>query len=383
MATKNRASLINHALKILKKHFKPTPPAKDRSVLDTLLVACCAENSSQEAADRAFETLKSDYFDWNEVRVSTVRELAEAVKPLNDPEETATRLKRVLQSVFETHYSFDLEAMRKQNIGAAVKQIEKYNGSTPFTVAYVVQHGLGGHSIPVSPGLLESLRIVGIVSDSEAAKGQAPGLERAVAKSKGVEAASLLHQLGVEMHRSPLGPTIRKLLLEIDPDCKDRLPKRAVKEQPPEPARPTPPQPPAKPATKGKTTPGAAKPQTTAKPAPVAGSGAKKAPSKKAPRRKVGKRQETRSPGQEAGEETPRQEGREKGRGGSEKEEARGQVDHEAQTALSATRGSATEHSRLSTAGSTRRSAARPGRYRDNFGRSRERSRRPFSDMRA
>ncbi|MBX3434280.1 MAG: hypothetical protein KF847_13235 [Pirellulales bacterium] len=283
MATKNRASLINHALKILKKHFKPTPPAKDRSVLDTLLVACCAENSSQEAADRAFETLKSDYFDWNEVRVSTVRELAEAVKPLNDPEETATRLKRVLQSVFETHYSFDLEAMRKQNIGAAVKQIEKYNGSTPFTVAYVVQHGLGGHSIPVSPGLLESLRIVGIVSDSEAAKGQAPGLERAVAKSKGVEAASLLHQLGVEMHRSPLGPTIRKLLLEIDPDCKDRLPKRAVKEQPPEPARPTPPQPPAKPATKGKTTPGAAKPQTTAKPAPAAGSGAKKAPSKKAP----------------------------------------------------------------------------------------------------
>jgi endonuclease III len=229
MAAKNRAALINKVLKVVKKHFKPAAPTKDRSLLEHLLFACLLENSSHDAAEKVFATLSTEYFDWNEVRVSTIRELSEALKPLNDPPDAATRLKRILQSVFETHYSFDLEGLKKQNIGAAVKTLEKYNGSTPFMVAYVTQQALAGHSIPVNQGLLESMRIVGVVSDGEAAKGTVPGLERTVPKSKGAELGSQLHQLGIEMFRSPYGPTIRKLLLEIEPGAKDQLPKRPPK----------------------------------------------------------------------------------------------------------------------------------------------------------
>ena len=47
-----------------------------------------------------------------------------------------------------------------------------------------------------------------------------------------------MHQLGVEMHRSPYGQTIRKLLLEIEPDCKDNLPKRPKADEPAPPAPP-------------------------------------------------------------------------------------------------------------------------------------------------
>jgi endonuclease III len=229
MASKNRAALVNKALKVVKKHYKPAAPLKERSLLEHLVFACCAENSTFEAADKVFQSLVSDYYDWNEVRVSTVRELADVCKPLNDPSEAATRIKRVLQSVFETHYSFDLEPLKKQNIGVAVKTLEKYNGSSPFVVAWVTQQALGGHSIPTNQGLLESLRIVGVITDAEASKGVVPGLERTVPKSKGFETGSQLHQLGIEMHRSPFGPTIRKLLLEIEPDAKDRLPKRQTK----------------------------------------------------------------------------------------------------------------------------------------------------------
>jgi endonuclease-3 len=229
MASNNRAGLINKVIKVVKKYYKPTEPPKDRKVLEHLVFASCVENSNHEDADKVFHALTSDYFDWNEVRVSSIRELAEVMKPLNDSEEAAMRVKRVLQSVFETQYSFDLEPMKKQNIGQAIKQLEKFHGSTPFSVAYVTQHGLGGHSIPINQGLLEAMRVVQVVSDAEAAKGSVPGLERAVPKTKGAEIGSLLHQLGVELHRSPQGPTIRKLLLEIDSNCKDRLPKRPLK----------------------------------------------------------------------------------------------------------------------------------------------------------
>ncbi len=246
MASNNRAALINKVIKVVKKHFKPAEPPRERSVLEHLVFASCVENSLPDDAEKVFSSLKTDYFDWNEVRVSSIRELAEVMKALNDSEEAAMRVKRVLQSVFETQYSFELEPMKKQNIGQAIKQLEKFHGSTPFTVSYVTQHGLGGHSIPINQGLLEAMRVVGVVSDAEAAKGTVPGLERAVPKTKGGEIGGLLHQLGVELHRSPLGPTIRKILLEIDPHCKDRLPKRQAKKadepvvEAPKAAEPTP-----------------------------------------------------------------------------------------------------------------------------------------------
>ncbi|WP_428306429.1 hypothetical protein [Lacipirellula sp.] len=278
MASKNRAALITKVLKVVKKHYKPTAPPKERSLLENLIFSCCLENSLHEPAEKVFHSLATDYFDWNEVRVSTIRELSEALKPLNDPTEAATRLKRVLQSVFETHYSFDLEPLKKQNIGVAVKTIEKYNGSTPFIVAYVTQQSLGGHSIPVNQGLLESMRVVGVVTDAEAAKGAVPGLERTVPKNKGVETGSLLHQLGVEMHRSPYGPTIRKLLLEIEPDAKDNLPKRPKADEP------APPEPVKAPAAvaPAKTAPAPAKAAEPAKkPAPKKEEPAKPAATKK------------------------------------------------------------------------------------------------------
>jgi endonuclease-3 len=245
MATPNRASLINRLLKVVKKHYKPVPPPKDRTLFEHLVFACLVENSPHELAEQVLNSLKEDYFDWNEVRVSTIRELTEVTKPLVDSTQAAERLKQTLHSVFEGVYQFDLETLKKQNIGQSAKQLQKLNGSTPFVVAYVTQTALSGHSIPVNRGLLITMHVVGIVSDSEFKAGAVPGLERVVSKSKGAEVGSLLHQLGVEIGRNPYGPNARKLLLEIDPQCKDRLPKRKP---------PAPPSPPPKPAqAKGKT----------------------------------------------------------------------------------------------------------------------------------
>ena len=295
MASNNRATQINKVLKVTKKHFKPAEIPADRTVLEHLIFACCAENSLYEVANEVFAALANDYYDWNEVRVTSIRELTQLMKGLNDSEAAATRLKRVLQSVFETHYSFDLEPMRKQNIGQTVKQMEKYNGTTRYIVSFVTQNALGGHAIPINQGLLESMRVVGVISDNEAKKGTVPGLERAVPKNKGAEVGTILHQLGVELHRSPYGPTIRKLLLEIEPTCKDNLPKRPSKKvAPPKKEKPKE----EKAATeKGKNSKAKEEPKPAKKPAAKAAKPVKKkaakAPAKKkkaAPKKKVVKK---------------------------------------------------------------------------------------------
>jgi endonuclease III len=243
MATPNRSALINKTLKVLKKHYKPVLPPKDRSLFDHLIFACLVEDSPNEIAEQVLSALKQEYYGWNEVRVSTIRELTDALKPLVNPAESASRLKQTLHSVFESVYEFDIEAFKKQNIGQAAKALQKYNGTTSFAVAYVTQYALGGHSIPLNKGALITLHTVGVISDSEFKQGIVPGLERSVPKNKGTEVGSLLHQLGIEIGRNPYGPAARKLMLEIDPNCKDRLPKKPVPKPPappPEPPKPVP-----------------------------------------------------------------------------------------------------------------------------------------------
>jgi endonuclease III len=227
----NRAALLTKLHKVLKKHYKPAAPPAGRTVLEHLLYACCLENSRQEAADEAFAKLKELYFDWNEVRVTTVAELAEVMTGIPDAPAAAQRLKKALQTVFETVYDWTLEHLAKQNIGKSEKDLEKIQGITPFVQSYVIQNGLGGHSIPVNSGAIEILYAVGAISDVEADKHQVPGMERAIPKNKGEEFGSLLHQIGADYHASPGSTKLRGILAEIDGDFKERIAKRTARQE--------------------------------------------------------------------------------------------------------------------------------------------------------
>jgi len=150
--------LIVKLHKAVKKSFQPITPPSNRTVIDHAIYACCLENSTAEEADESLAKLQENYFDWNEVRVTTDRELATTVKSLTDPLQAATRVKKMLYGIFETYYQFDLEFLKKENLGKAVQAFDKMVGVTPFAISYISQHGLGGHSIPTVRRSLDSNR---------------------------------------------------------------------------------------------------------------------------------------------------------------------------------------------------------------------------------
>ncbi|MEC8345630.1 MAG: hypothetical protein VXZ63_10835, partial [Planctomycetota bacterium] len=187
MSAANRANLIAKVQKVCKKHFQSVKPSESRNVFETIIFGCCLEDATFEQAEEGFARLQELYFDWNEVRVTTAKELSEAMVGYHQPLVAATRVKKCLQSIFETHYTFDIDFLKKENLGKAVDKIKNYRGMTSFVVSYVSQSALGGHSLPLGAAEMALMLAAGVITEKEKQKSSVPGLERAIPKSKGVE----------------------------------------------------------------------------------------------------------------------------------------------------------------------------------------------------
>jgi endonuclease-3 len=164
--TINKQRLLTQLFTTLKSRYGATEPVA-RPVLEQFLYAVCREGTTREKADRAFRTLAERFFDWNEIRVSSPREVEEALADLPDAESRAHRLISLLQEVFETTFSFDLEPLQKKGLKQAAKQLARYQAASDYAVSWVIQHALGGHAIPVDPPTLRALRRLGLLENDQ------------------------------------------------------------------------------------------------------------------------------------------------------------------------------------------------------------------------
>ncbi len=229
MTAKNRAGAITNLHAALKKHYKPAPAAPGRPLLEHILYAALLEDAPAELADEGFAKCEQEFYDWNEVRVTSVTELAEVLSRFPSPPTAAARLKRSLQSVFETFYNFDIDHLKKENLGKAVAKFESMTGISPFVLAYLVQHGLGGHAIPVNAAAMQIMFHAGIVSEAEARSGKVPGLERAIPKSKAIEFSSILHQAAMALQADPQDKTVWEIILAVNEDAQISAPAKPAK----------------------------------------------------------------------------------------------------------------------------------------------------------
>jgi endonuclease-3 len=193
--TTNKQRLLTQLFTTYKKRYDPAEP-EPRPVLEQFLYAICREDATRHQADRAFRNLQERFFDWNEVRVSSPREVEEALDDISEAELRAGRLISFLQEVFETTFSFDLESLHKKGLKQAAKQLSRYQAASDYAVAWVIQQSLGGHALPLDGPSLRLLRRLGLVEEGETdPEVVRASLEHLVPKSRGplfVEIASAM-----------------------------------------------------------------------------------------------------------------------------------------------------------------------------------------------
>ncbi len=179
----DRSKVCQQIVTILKKEYGTRPPSYDYDVLDTLLFSICLENSNFADAEDALQRLKDNFFDYNELRVSSITEIQNAFVNMSEPEWRAMRVRDVLQFVFENGYTYDIEDLKKKTMDSAEKHLKKIKSLTPFSIAHTLLFALGSHLVPVSDRILSTSIWLGLLEPKTKIKAAGEQLKGAVRKS--------------------------------------------------------------------------------------------------------------------------------------------------------------------------------------------------------
>ncbi len=244
MATQSKAQFLTDVYTLLKRRYKPKAErnASRLSVLKAVVYGICHEDTTREHANQALSRFKDEFFDWNEVRVSSLEEIQENLAGIPEAEERARRIRRFLRQLFNRTYGFNLDPLAKKPLKEALKVLQTYEAfASDFVTATVIQQALGGHAIPIDKNTHRALERLGI-GESTIPELRAV-LERAVPKNRGLEFLDLLEDLAHDtcVEREPECPRceLRKicpfaLARKQDPSAPDPSEtNRPVKSRPP------------------------------------------------------------------------------------------------------------------------------------------------------
>jgi hypothetical protein len=208
----DRQKIVEKLCKLLKKEFGGAPKRDPLPVLETMVYAILLENASHEDAQVAFDRLKNDFFDWNEVRVSTIAELEPVFDGLSDPARRAMRVRYILYYVFDHHYSYDFDGIKKKTLELAQKQLAKIKHLTPYARNYLLQRCLGSHIIPADDQIIQLAMWLGMLPLDSTPDSGAEAMKSFVRKSDGIEFAWLLKAVASSKFAIPIleDPSILK-----------------------------------------------------------------------------------------------------------------------------------------------------------------------------
>ena len=214
----NKQQQLEQVYKLLKKRFDVPADTEKRTVIEHMLYAIIREGTTRDLADKAFKSVRTIFFDWNEVRVSAPHEIEEALQGIPTAGERSSRIIGVLQYWFELKYNFDMEDLAKKGLKDAARQVArmlsevakngmKESGRVPvrvidgndYVVASVIQQGLGGHAIPLDGSSLRVLRRLGLVEAEETLENTRASIEHSIPKAKGASFSEMLSMLAAEI----------------------------------------------------------------------------------------------------------------------------------------------------------------------------------------
>jgi endonuclease III len=121
----------------------PLPP------VDELVSTILSQNTNDINRDRAFESLRSRFSTWEEVRDAPVEQVTDAIRVAGLANQKAPRIQEALRNITAERGSLDLNFLAELPSEEAHNWLTSFKGVGPKTAAIVLLFSLGKPAFPV------------------------------------------------------------------------------------------------------------------------------------------------------------------------------------------------------------------------------------------
>ncbi len=139
---------------------QPQGPGEPADPIRLVVAAVLAEDITARQAVSAMAALEAEFVDFNELRVSPVKDIVECVgRGFFRARGKAEMISRALNGIFEHTNALSLEFLAKKPKREVRQFLRHKLGLSRYAESVVTLYGFEGHAIPVDGLLLESLKL--------------------------------------------------------------------------------------------------------------------------------------------------------------------------------------------------------------------------------
>ncbi len=150
--------------------------AYPETVVETIVFHRLHLNMPASKALKSYHQLKSEFVDWNEVRVSTVQEIREQLPSGADSLEIAVFIKDFLEFVHRERQRVCLEFFAEENLTDTRRFLKQIRNIDTATIDLILLRRKEHPVFPLNPGIDQLLSAAGIVGSADTRDRKAKGL---------------------------------------------------------------------------------------------------------------------------------------------------------------------------------------------------------------
>jgi len=178
---------------------------------EALICGIISEKLSENATSKALREIRSSFVDWNDLRVSRIEEITEAMGGNKmSCRAAALSLTAALRGIFNEHHKISLAVLKKLGKRPAKEGLEKIDGVSRFVLNYCMLTSMQAHAVPLTQEMIEYLRKNGIIAPDADEEDIEGFLTRQVAAKDAYEFYALLRRESESPKLSKKKPASRR-----------------------------------------------------------------------------------------------------------------------------------------------------------------------------
>ncbi len=156
---------INKIIALLQKEFKglhPKPPKSDP--LDMLIATMLSQNTTDKTSYRAFQNLKTDFKNWEDVMNSPPAKIKKAIKVCGLTNQKSRSIRQLLRQIKAKHNKLSIDFIKDMKDKDIYDELIQYAGVGVKTISCVLAFSLGRDVFPVDTHVHRITNRLGLVN---------------------------------------------------------------------------------------------------------------------------------------------------------------------------------------------------------------------------